>query len=456
MKRFLLLLILAPFLINAQAWNWSEIDTEQMSFPAGFLWGSAISEYQNSGAYHCPASNWAAWEQTKTFLGYPHIALGQQSGSACDHWNLYKNDVQLLKELNLNTFRLSVEWSRIEPVEGMYDESALDHYSDEIDALLAAGIEPMVSLHHFTDPLWFSLKGGFEKEENVHYFVEFCQKVFARLSDRECLWITINEPTIYMFQGYLRGVFPPGKCNPLLAVRVLRNLLQAHTETYQALKAMDHGTTAQIGVVHQYLMFLPYGNWNPLERIPGLMFNYILNTAVLNFFKTGTFQISIPVLFDSSYQAPEGPLMDFIGLNYYSRVLAKAQLSLFDPIVPTCYPGEIMTDFPYAMYPQGLYEAIAKMAELNVPIYVTENGIPDEKDDRRGLFFEQYLYALSCALADGYDVRGYYYWSLMDNFEWDEGFTKKFGLCHVDFTTKKRTIRTSAWRYRDIIMKKTV
>jgi beta-glucosidase len=259
-----------------------------------------------------------------------------------------------------------------------------------------------------------------------------------------------------MFQGYLRGVFPPGKINPMSAVHVIKNLLKAHTRTYRTLKQLPGGAAAQIGIVHQYLMFYPYSSWNPLERIPGLMFNYLLNTSVLNFLKTGTFKINIPLLFDCSYQAPlDQKFFDFIGLNYYSRVVVKGQLSLTDPIIPSCYPNEIMTDMPYAMYSDGLYDAIAKMAELNVPIYITENGIPDALDNRRAEFITTYTAALQRAITDGYDVRGYFYWSLVDNFEWDEGFAKKFGLCEVDFATKQATIRAGARAYQEIISKNT-
>lgn len=424
--------------------------------PKNFLWGTAVSEYQVSGALGCPNSNWAEWEATPASNGMAHIAYGQTSGNACDFKARYKEYIPLMKELGTNSFRFSVEWSNIEPQEGIFCDEELNFYSNLCDALLDAGIEPMITLHHFTDPLWFTEKGGFEREENISYFVRFSRKVFERLGNKIKLWVTINEPTIYMFQGYLRGVFPPGKTNPFAAVAVIRNLLKAHTRTYRTLKQMPHGDSAQIGIVHQYLMFYPYSSWNPLERIPGLMFNYILNTAVLNFFETGSFKIRIPLLANFEYTAPQDQqLLDFIGLNYYSRVLVKAQISLTDPIVPSCYPDEIMTDMPYAMYSQGLYDAIVKIAELNVPIYITENGIPDEKDDRRETFIKDYLAAMGRAITDGYDVRGYYYWSLMDNFEWDEGYLKKFGLCEVDFETKAAKIRNGARCYVDIISNST-
>jgi beta-glucosidase len=322
-----------------------------------FLWGTAISEYQVSGAVGCPHSNWADWEIQRA-NGSRRIARGRFSGNACDFKNKYHEYIAIMKELGTNAFRFSVEWSNVEPREGIFCAHALTYYSDFCDALINAGITPMITLHHFTDPGWFAKKGGFENEENISYFVRFCQKVFESLGHKVHFWATINEPNIYMFQGYLRGVFPPGKNNPFLALRVIKNLLEAHTRTYTALKNMAHGIQARIGFVHQYLMFYPYTSWNLFERIPGFMFNHILNTAILNFFKTGIFKVM-----NYEYRALSGePMIDFVGLNYYSRVLVKAQMSISNPFVPACYPDEIMTDMPYALYPQGLYDAIVTVS----------------------------------------------------------------------------------------------
>lgn len=422
--------------------------------PQGFLWGTAISEYQVSGSIHCPNSNWAQWERQFHPNGKPRILNESISGTACDFKSLYHQYIPIMQELRTNAFRFSIEWSNIEPQEGKFSEVELNHYEQLCDHLLAAGLMPMITLHHFTDPLWFCQKGGFEREENIFYFVRFCKKIFERLSGKVNFWATFNEPNIYMFQGYLRGVFPPGKSNPLKAIEVMANLLKAHEQTYFALKNMANGAHAQIGFVHQYLKFYPYSRLNPLERIPGLAYNYLLNEAVLNFFKTGSFKINIPFLFKYEYHASrQKKMIDFIGLNYYSRVLIKAQMNLKKFLVPAAYPHEIMTDMPYAMYPEGIYHAIQDLSTLQVPMYITENGISDAKDDRREHFIDKYLMHMGKALTDGYDIRGYFYWSLMDNFEWDEGHAQKFGLCHVDFETKRPIIRQSAWRYRDIIVK---
>jgi len=429
--------------VNNWDW-WSCINTDSVKTPENFLWGTALSEYQNSGAACCVNSNWSEWEQY----------LKEKSGKACDFWYRYPEDIELIKNLGINSLRFSVEWCKVEPEEGKFSQDALDHYADLCDKLVQAGITPMITLHHFVHPKWFDDKGGFEQEKNIIYFERFCAVVFKYLGSKVKLWCTINEPTIYVFQGYLRGVFPPGKTmNMPLALRVLKNLLQAHTQTYHKLKAMPHGDTAQIGLVHQYLVFEPYTFWNPLERVPGLLFDYVLNTGVLKFLKTGTFGFNVPAfgtLFE--YSAPQGkPLMDFIGLNYYSHPLMKGQLSLREPLISSHYSDEVMTDMPYRMCPIGFYKAIKHMQELNLPIYITENGIADVQDNHRETFLRQYIFAMHKAIDEGCDVRGYYYWSFMDNFEWDMGYAMKFGLYAVDYKTQERTLRPSAHYYKNII-----
>lgn len=451
--------------LSCARWDWSKINTENIYFPKDFLWGVATSEYQNSGAVNCPDSNWASWESTKFDDGKPHIERNEKSGVSSDFYNKYFQDIQnVKKDLGINSFRFSIEWSKIEPQEGIFDAEALNHYSEFCDYLLAHDIVPMITLHHFTHPQWFEDKGAFERKENIEYFVRFSKKVFELLSDRITLWCTINEPNIYAFQGYVRGVFPPGKTGmggkllPTvnhLAVTVLKNLMLAHVEVYNALKEMPYGKRAQIGIVHQYLKFEPYGVLNPFEYLPGsiLGLNYFLNDVLINFYETGVFKFqSYTPCIDLKYKADGKKCMDFIGLNYYSRALVAIRPG---HEVSSCYEHEIMTDMPYAIYGEGLYQAIEKMAKLKMPIYITETGISDAKDDRRGMFIKQYLYAASKAIAKGHDLRGFYYWSMTDNFEWDMGYNQHFGLYSVDLKTQERKLREGAKYYGEVIKKST-
>ena len=310
----------------------------------------------------------------------------------------------------------------------------------------------MITLHHFAHPQSFEEMGAFEKEENITYFVRFAQTVFSRLGSKVQLWCTINEPSIVVLQGYFRGVFPPGKGNIVtgqpLRRKLLRNMMQAHTETYKALKAMPGGSGAQIGLVHQYLKLESYSCWNPFEFMGPLLSNTLLNNTILDFLRTGTFSYGVPFLFNEEYRA-EGPLTDFIGLNYYSRAVLEMQWSNWGKIGGSCYPGEVMTDMPYAIYPKGLYDAIKDVAQIGVPIYITENGIADKNntnDSRRVQWIREYLKAVSLAIEDRYDVRGYFYWTLMDNFEWDMGHEPRFGLY-----TSDRKMKEGGQAYASII-----
>jgi beta-glucosidase len=424
---------------------------QQKTVHTKFLWGAALNEHQNSGALTCKDNNWTAWEKE-----HGKIKHGQQSGTSCDFWNRYPDDIKLAKNLGLNSLRFSIEWSTIEPREGEWNNDAIKHYGDVIDSLIAQDMIPMVTLHHFTHPQWFEEKGAFEHEENITYFVRFCEKVFDAFHEKVLLWGTINEPNIYAFQGYMRGVFPPGYCDIALGAEVLKNLLKAHCAVYRLLKARPGGKMAQIGIVHQHLIFEPYHEGNTAETMLTSYLSHIATKPVLEFFKTGHFQMcAVPLantffgglpfaLFPWSTVTHDDPgassCLDFIGVNYYSRV----RISWKNPAQPAYDPHDIVTDMPYALYEQGLYNAIKEISSLNVPMYITENGIADAQDDRRAIFIERYVGAMMKAIDDGYDIRGYFYWTLMDNFEWDEGRDMKFGLYSVDEKTKERTLRSGS------------
>ena len=357
-----------------------------------------------------------------------------------------------MKELGVNSYRFSVEWSEIEPREGYFDEAVIQHYVDVVDELIKNDITPMITLFHFTYPQWFSLRGGFEDSRNISYFVRFSKKIFSVLQGKVKLWCTINEPTVIMLMGYMLGEFTPGKTDFYLAGVVLRNLLQAHCAVYETLKAQPGGKEAQIGIVHAALKFVPRRWWNPIEAIPCAYFTHVKYDAILHFFLTGNFEWYTPYGLKVSYTNKKAKKsLDFFGLNYYSRAVIGMQMNLERPLDGICFPGEVMTDMPYASYPEGLYEAIKDVSRLKVPIYITENGIADCRDDRRATFIKRYIYSMSKAIEDGYDVRGYFYWTLTDNFEWSEGFLMSFGLYKVDYKTQKRTLREGSKAYQDII-----
>jgi len=222
--------------------------------------------------------------------------------------------------------------------------------------------------------------------------------------------------------------------------------MQAHTETYLKLKSLPNGDQAQIGFVHQYLTFEGYAWLNPIDKMIARVMNvFFANAPVLNFLKTGKFT-PVPFFSRWNYEAPTtGRIADFVGLNFYSRVLIKN-------FTPSCNPDEIMTDMPYALCPDKFTEAIKDVSQVGLPIYVTENGIADKLDNKRGIYFKQYLGALSKAIKDGYDIRGFYYWTLIDNFEWDEGYNMRFGLVEYNTETKENRLRDSVQLYTDVIL----
>jgi beta-glucosidase len=234
----------APEAGNTWDWrhaDWSTIKTAEATFPqADFLWGAATSAHQAEG--NCTNNTWSRWEAE----GH----CEEPSGTACDHWNRYKEDIQLLKKAGLNAYRFSIEWSKIEPREGEFDEAALKHYEDVCDELVKNDIRPCVTLHHYTDPLWFADKGGFEKESNIHYFVEFCEKVIDRLHGKVHLWFTFNSPCGYAAKGYLIGATPPAKKDMALMAEVYKNLLEAHVQVYRTLKPRYH-TGVKIGILNR-------------------------------------------------------------------------------------------------------------------------------------------------------------------------------------------------------------
>ena len=431
-------------------WDWNKIKTERVYFPENFMWGTATAAHQVEG--NNTNNNWYAWEHQKDSNGKPRIHNNDKSGIAANHWNLYRDDISLMNDLGVGYYRFSVEWSKIEPENGIINEKALEHYRDVCIALIDSGLTPVITLHHFSHPIWFEELGAFEKEENIEYYIRFSELVFKKLSDIVPIWCTINEPAVYVTQGYFNGVFPPGKKDPLLAGYVMRNLLNAHVQVYQRLKSLPNGENVQIGLVKNITQLDPLRRWHILDWYFSGILNDVFTNSTLDLFTKGEFDFYLPAMANISYKNYDAiNSLDFIGLNYYSRWHVKGQLNLAEPFTFELRPQDIQTDMPYAIYPEGFYKAVKTIAKLNVPIIITENGIADDKDDRRSLFIKRYLYALFKTIEEGYDIRGYFYWSLMDNFEWAEGYMMKFGLYDVDFNTQKRTLRSGSQSFVDIV-----
>ena len=431
-------------------WDWSMINTDDSQFPRSFAWGTATAAHQVEG--NNINNNWYQWELQFDENNVSRIHNGDRSALAADHWNRYPEDIKLMKELGVNHYRFSIEWSRIEPQKGTIDQSALIHYRKMTKALIEANITPVITLHHFTHPIWFEAMGAFEKADNIKHFVEFSEIVFNELGDLIPIWCTINEPAIFVSEGYFNGVFPPGKKDTELAGVVMKNLLNAHVEVYRHLKSLPNGPSVKIGIVKNIFQFDPFRRWHVLDWFISRILNDIFTNEPLNFFKYGKSSFYMPGMVDDEIINAEAVgSLDFIGLNYYSRMHVKGQINQKEPFVIKTRKKDIQTDMDYSMYGEGLYRALHTISSLGVPIYITENGLADSSDKIRPIFIKRYLYATSKALKDGLDIRGYFYWSLMDNFEWAKGYEMKFGLYKVDFNTQKRTLREGSKAFIEII-----
>ena len=422
--------------------DWTKVKYDSLedgtAFPKQFMWGVATASHQIEGGN---TNNWSAFE--------PRSKSKQLSGEACDHWNRRTEDIGLITDLGVSHYRFSIEWSRIVPQEGQWNEQAAQWYSDLVDELLANGIQPMATLHHFTQPIWWEEKGGFEREENLHHWIDFSKRMFALLSDRVRWWCTINEPAVFTTMGYVLGEFPPGVRSFKRAKAVAMNMMRAHATCYQTLKGMENGGLCEIGLVKNINLFDPYRRWNPLHWLQARVLDGMFNRCWINGVRTGRFKPPsalrakrVPGLKNSS---------DFIGVNYYTHLLATPFMPTKVEIDPLIRPWEQRTDFRYPMYAEGLRRAFEMVKGLGLPIIVTENGVADDDDDMRPEHIRRHLQITAEAIADGLDVRGFYHWSLMDNFEWAEGYDQRFGLYHVDFETKQRTLKESGATYASIV-----
>jgi beta-glucosidase len=311
----------------------------------------------------------------------------------------------------------------------------------------------MITLHHFTNPLWFEEQGAFLQEQSPEIFANFAEKVVRRLGAKAKLWCTINEPTVYAVQGYLKERFPPALKDPVKIGVVLRNLLRAHTVTYQRIKKVE--PSAQVGLVAAIGHYDPLRQWHPLDIWLARSFNRNMNEMHLRYLDDGVFRFSLPGARRVNYDSGVREAFDFIGLNYYTRFFQKFELfggEHFREIAKV--PPEKLTDMGWEIYPEGLYRALKMLTSYTTkPVYITENGLADDSDTKRARFIEDHLLVLNKAVVEGMNIKGYFYWSLLDNFEWAFGFTKRFGLYHVDFANRERTLRAGSLKYPEIILK---
>jgi len=376
-------------------------------FPDGFTWGTATAAHQIEGGNW--NNDWWMWEHN------PASPCTEPSGDCTDSYHRYREDHQIIEDLGLDSYRFSLEWSRIEPEEGMWSTAALDHYARVCDDLRERDITPVVTFHHFTTPRWVAHHGGWEDPDTAGRFARFCERAATHLGDRIGVACTINEPNMVATGGYLSGEFPPGRQDAALRRAVNDVFCHAHRQAYEAIKAVRADLPTGLTLAMQS----PHPVDGGEERAARIMRN----------------------LEDVYLDAVRGD--DFLGVQTYSRM----RIGPDGDVGPE--PGVRRTLMGYEFYPEALEETIRRAwAHTDgVPIIVTENGIGTDKDEERIEYVERALRGVLRAIADGIDVRGYTYWSLLDNFEWARGYGPTFGLVAVDRTTFVRTPKPSAEWY---------
>jgi beta-glucosidase len=408
------------------------------ALPVGFLLGTATSSHQIEGGNLL--DDWSKWERESFDDGRPHIHEENTADIAALSWGRFSSvDLPVMKQLGVNAYRFSVEWSRLEPTPGGWDSAAADAYRAFAADLRQSGIEPMVTLHHFTLPRWVADKGGFENRETLEDFAAFTARVADLLGGQVDLWCTINEPNVMAFNGYIDGIWPPGKKDTAVAANVLANLLEAHALASKQLRMHDlvdadkkDGRAVLAGIAHHVRIFQPASPSTLDTAITGLSDDFF-NESTPRALSTGRITLSVPgtVDIDRPVVGLEGA-SDFLGVNYYTRDHIRADLgtpALSTQFVPE---GRPTNDLGWDIYPEGLYLFLKRFAPLGMPLYVTENGIADAVGDTRPDFLRAHVHAVERAVREGVDVRGYFHWSLMDNFEWAEGYSAQFGLFRVD------------------------
>ncbi len=370
------------------------------AFASKFLWGASTAAYQVEGGIE--NVDWAAAARR---------GLVPACGRACDFYNRFEEDFELAASLGMNAQRFSIEWARIEPEEGKFNDAEIEHYRKVFEALHKRGLKPVVNLWHFTLPLWFSERGGFFHKDASDRFARYCAYVVARLGGETDTWLTINEPEIWALHGYLKRDWPPFKRDPFLYFLAQWRLARAHKAAYKAMKAVRHDI--KIGVAKHNIFF--DSNSNPFNMLVCAVNAWVWNHLFLFWIRKH---------------------QDFIGLNHYLH--SKFGMSMHEEAAAT------RSDMGWELHPTSLYECLIDLKRYNVPVFVSEHGIADAADTRRAAFLRTAAMNITRAKKDGVPLFGYFYWSLLDNYEWKHGFGKRFGLVEVDYTTLERKVRPSA------------
>lgn len=416
----------------------------KIEFPKNFLWGISTSAYQIEG--NSRNNQWWKWEK-ETDL--------EESEIACDHYHKYKEDIDLMSELGFNAYRFSIEWSRIEPEKGYFDEDEIDHYRNIINYTKEKDIELIPTIFHWTNPLWFMKEGGWTKEENVDYFIELVRKLVNEFEFD--YWLTVPEPMGYAFNSCLNNKWPlpylannkwpQRERNLEMVFKIASNLLKAHVNSYETIHESSKG---KVGLVVAMNIFDPISD-SALDKWAAEILDYMYNGVLLDSLKEGKPK---PPLSGDDF----GDTLDFVGVNYFFRRMAYFDKNSIVPL-DNVFKSKTKeycerSQMGWEVYPEGIYRVLMRVHErFGIPIMVTSNGIATNDDLQRREFIVNHLKQIGKAMDSGVNVLGYMHWSFMDNFEWEFGFEPRFGLVEVDYHTLKRNPRRSAYMYREIVKK---
>ena len=469
---------------NTQVQSQAQVDTRlAAAFPPGFLWGSATASYQVEGATHEDGRSLSIWDQ---FAATPGKTFQGDTGDiADDHYHRMPQDVALMAELGLGAYRFSLAWPRILPQgRGKVNSPGLDFYDRLVDTLLAHGIKPFATLYHWDLPIALEEKGGWVNRDTAYAFAEYAEVTARRLGDRVEAWITLNEPWCSAFLGYGIGVHAPGLQNRQAAFDAGHNLLLAHGLAVPRIRASIR-PGAQVGITlnftPQYAADERPETLRAIERADAFSNRWFLDPIYRGSYPDNLFsgfQVNPPPVQDGDFAIITAPI-DFLGVNYYSRSLMQSKLTSgssgsenhensesgehhegAEAVRPV--PGSIYTEMGWEVYPQGLSDLLVRLhREYAIPaLYVTENGaaFADQwngedhvSDPLRVEYLHAHIQAQARAIAAGVPLRGYFVWSLLDNFEWGEGYSKRFGIVYVDYPTQRRILKDSALWYKDFI-----
>ncbi|MCX7682190.1 MAG: GH1 family beta-glucosidase [Anaerolineae bacterium] len=442
-----------------------------LHFPQGFIWGAATSAYQIEGAWDEDGKGPSIWDAFCRLPG--RIRDGSSGEIAADHYHRWEEDIAIMAELGLQAYRFSISWPRVMPTgKQKINPAGLDFYERLVDRLLSHNIEPYITLYHWDLPLALQEQGGWPNRDTAFYFADYAAAVAARLGDRVTCWITHNEPFVVAVVGYITGELAPGIQDPVAGFRAIHHLLLSHGLAVEALRAsaarqLKVGIALNLNPVHP-------ATERETDQLAATRFDGVLNRMFLDPLFFARYPEDIEELLGPVFpRIQEGDLtrisvpIDFLGVNYYTRSVVR-----YDESFPIIQARQIQPEGSeysqmWEIYPPGLYELLLRLWADYKPtnIFITENGVPVPdgldadgrvRDERRIRYLSRHLAQAHRAIAAGVPLRGYFVWSLLDNFEWALGYTMRFGLVYVDYQTQKRIIKESGWWYAQVIQENAV